>query len=451
MLTIDSIKIQIIEKLTTATIFGKPSSYYSKKKIDISWSKVGIRKASSEDISILKTWLKGDKEIEWIGALKDKSLEEQFSDWITNSLCSCVLTYKPSPSKKTTIPVAFANIALFGNDQSEPDIEIGRLVVAPDYRRRGFGSTLLRHLASLAAQSLAASSFYDNFTHIRTCKDNVVAIEMINKLPFNQLNAPGWASSHDMNAHFWFRFRNNVKPSKIGTQIRTIREEMELSQAMLAFYCGVKRPTINMIESGRRKPSFDLLRTLSYVLCKTEIERVKFLLAAIGDLPSLSLHSYKPLSKEKPLDNDNLWVITDWLAETIDAEILESSRGALRKGKERWFFIPHGKWAEEGSNLIELFGSPMIDKEMLKKHLRIFEAPEVLCRLRLAITNPKQKEAENVSVEGENGNRVPLSKDIASQLLMSIRKIVLALEDKAKRGEQIEIKGFRLVHPKAIK
>lgn len=46
----------------------------------------------------------------------------------------------------------------------------------------------------------------------------------------------------------------------LGQALKTLRDRHGMNQVELAWACQVKRPTINMVESGLREPSIELLR-----------------------------------------------------------------------------------------------------------------------------------------------------------------------------------------------
>lgn len=52
----------------------------------------------------------------------------------------------------------------------------------------------------------------------------------------------------------------------IGTIIRTLREDKELSQSELALQIGVSKSMVNKYESGARRPSLEVLRKICHTL-----------------------------------------------------------------------------------------------------------------------------------------------------------------------------------------
>lgn len=60
--------------------------------------------------------------------------------------------------------------------------------------------------------------------------------------------------------------KDNRLDMKIHTQIKQARTEANLSQQQLADKAGIKQAQISMLESGKVKPSIDMLQSLSTAL-----------------------------------------------------------------------------------------------------------------------------------------------------------------------------------------
>jgi transcriptional regulator with XRE-family HTH domain/GNAT superfamily N-acetyltransferase len=439
----------VTKAVLNANLVEKPPSKESHAHGIPEWLKPGLRVATEQDTEIIASWVKNECELRWLGGDVDFPVKQQVKNWITTSLGGFLLECTPPREDMVQrVPVAFATVAYFGEDANKAVVEVGRLIVDPRMRRFGFGSTLLRHLSSAVQLALHPSERTPTAVHIRTLSDNNIAIAMINGLPFDEHEAPQWASEIEVEQCRWFSYRPLMWPSFLGEEMRSFRKKYNLSQAALAFQCGVTRATINMIESGRRHPSLDLLQTLTRILGNTQIERVRLLFAAIGEFPEPWLQSYKPLQQQESSINSNLWIISDQLAEAIDSRFLDASKIAIHRGFDRWYFVPFGQWNEEKIKLlVNLFKDSYIEGADLDRHLRFYEAPSFLCNLRIEIKNPGSLYADSVTVEGEGAGRVLLGQNRGSALLLSIWEIVTALEEFAKRGESRLIDGFRRLFP----
>jgi DNA-binding XRE family transcriptional regulator len=53
---------------------------------------------------------------------------------------------------------------------------------------------------------------------------------------------------------------------KLGKKIATIRRTQKITQAQLAYECGLSRQYISYLESGRQSPTIDSLVSISNVL-----------------------------------------------------------------------------------------------------------------------------------------------------------------------------------------
>jgi transcriptional regulator with XRE-family HTH domain/GNAT superfamily N-acetyltransferase len=440
----------VTKAVLNANLVEKPLSKESQAHGITEWPKPSLRVATEQDTEIIASWVKNECELLWLGGVVELPVKQQVKNWITTSLGGFLLECTPS-GKEIGLrdPVAFATVAYFGDNTNKEAVEVGRLIVDPRRRHLGFGSTLLRHLSSAVQLAQHPSERAPTAVHIRTFSDNNIAIAMINGLPFDEHEAPQWASEIDVERCRWFSYRLLMWPSFLGEEMRSFRKKRNLSQATLAFQCGVTRATINMIESGRRHPSLDLLQTLTRILGNRQFERVRLLLAAIGESPETGLRTYEPLQQQESSINSNLWIISDQLAEAIDSRFLDASKTAIHRGFDRWYFVPAGQWSEKRVKfLVNLFKDSYIEDAALIRHLRFYEAPSFLCNLRIEIKNPGSLYADSVTVEGEGTGRVLLGQNRGSALLLSILEIVTALEEFAKRGESRSIDGFCRLFPK---
>lgn len=436
---------ELLRAALEVELIARPSPKDTPATVDA--ARLGIREAGPTDVSVIRSWIRDEEELAWLGGDLGGTADEHVARWTRASHAPFVLTYRDERAGER--PVAFANLAPFGPDSlgAGPELEVGRLVVDPSWRRRGLGSTLLRHLSGVAAVVSSRGFGSGGEPHARVCHDNEAALAMVRRLPFVRDEPPAWAGSEETRIYEWFHFRSHARPSLLGPAVRDLRDRRGLSQAILAFQCGVQRATINMIEAGKRNPSIEVLRSLCAVLAETELDRVRLLLASIGEPPSRSLRAYEPLSSPSGIDHDDLWILADELAEALDARFAEISRQAIALGRNRWYFVPPSVLRERGPELLDLFRGQGITPEMRQRHLRLYEAPSLFCQLRVEVRNPRQFDADSVSVEGEDHSRVPMSMDRAKALLLNLRTIVTAIDDRSRRGEHGALHGFSLCYP----
>lgn len=419
---------------------GKPLSKKSPHKERIKWDKVHLRIANAKDADLIAGWIEGN-DLQWLGG--STSAKEDFRDWISHSFAAFILLY-PGNSEQLE-EVAFANIAPLGPFSPALDVEIGRLIVPEPWRWRGFGTSLLHYLSRATVYVLSTLNRFDKHIYMRVHKDNTHGLSMLKLLPYDENTPPAGITSDESKTYEWFMFRPSATPSKFGQLTSSLRKERGLSQQLLAFQCGVTRATINMIENGRRNPSVELLQSLCVILGKTEITRIAMLLSLIGDTPSSSLSSLTTLTQEQSPRSENLWVITDWIAEVSGAGsgFLDELTKALLSGKERWYFIPSGLFKHEGKQLLNLLENRHIHPDVVSRYLRFYEAPDILCHLRIAIHDPVDFGAKAVTIEGKNNTRVFLPETSISGFVQYIRRVVGSLEKTAHK----EYAGFSRLYP----
>lgn len=365
---------------------------------------VEIKRAERRHAAEIARWAENG-EARYVGSKGARLSPAEVGSWINEAVGAYVLV---GPSREL---LAFANIAPYTpNDLSR--IEIGRLLVAGDKRHKGFGSTLVRNLCS--AVSAAYRSLQTpttdglKITLARVVPDNVIGVQFIESLPFNELGKDGRPDSE----HRWYEyFLNRRNTEMLGEKMRELRRRLDMSQAELAFRCGVQRESINMIESGSRTASLDVLWSICRVLGRNQFERAELLLAATGEAAESSLRQYATVTNVAPEVGQNLWVASDTLAESIIEAYYEGTKQAIIDGFDRFFFIPAARWESQGEKLKNRLEADLgtRHRQNLDKHFRIYEAPEWLCYFRVVVENPTGQVAGKITVGGEDYLRFPLT------------------------------------------
>lgn len=387
-------------------------------------NKLKIEPALARHAHIIAGWAKAG-EPRWIGATKTKLAPEEVRTWIKESVGSYLLVDAEAGDL-----LAFANVAL-SQDDDFSRTEVGRLLVPPGKREHGFGSTLVRNLCAAITSAYKntkeLSSVSEKVTVSRVLADNPVGLQFIETLPFQAVEAG------EDTEHIWYEYILDRRlPRLLGQRMEALRRlpELKMSQAQLAFLCGVQRETINMIESGRRTASLELLTSICRILGsrkRDQIEKAEILLAAIGEEREKSLGQYKTIYDEAPAGPNHLWIATDTMAESIADNYYEDTRDAIAKGFDRFYFMPTGKWVDEGEPLLQRLHSDLgaADKENLERTFRFYEIePSWLCSFRIAVANPNGSDpgSNKITVGAKELRRVELSDDQSRDILRLLKR-----------------------------
>lgn len=412
---------------------------------------VRIRRAKVDDITHMSIWLGNSSEPGWLGSGTD---EIELRKWIEEAYLACILEiqYEQSRKKKQPnwIPVAFANIAPLGPKSAPMAVEIGRLLVHHSFRRRGCGTTFIRHLAQGTEKSLHELNSYEIPVSARVHRDNHTAQRFVRYLAFNE--APNPPKVEEI-TYIWYGYRLQSKPVDVlkrefGEYLQGLHgpgSTAELSQALLSYLADVERSTINQIESGKRFPSIEVLSRLSRVLTSNAAERAAFLLSAIGDPTGKDLGIYLRAEELKPSPNANLCIITDRIGEKLLRSYYNTTLEAVKNGKNRWYFLPEDILIRDGrwlwNSLVEDLGS----LEACGAHVKFFSAPFYLCALRIAVTDLdiKSGTCRDVTVGGEDLRRMPLNEDQKVLFLHDFIPILNDLITSASHSAVLGTFGFR--------
>ena len=174
------------------------------------------------------------------------------------------------------------------------------------------------------------------------------------------------------------------------------------------------------------------------------MERVRLLLAAIGDEPSTALTVHESLPASGAQRTASLWIISDVVAEASSKTFLESSLAAMADGHERWYFVPRGGIEEFGRDLIDSI-ERRSGSDPLRDRFRVYSAPSSLCSLRIEIRNPTEFGAESATVAGEHGKRIRLNLEATVSLSRELRRIIRKIDEGVP-----EHQGFKQVYPVAL-
>jgi transcriptional regulator with XRE-family HTH domain/GNAT superfamily N-acetyltransferase len=398
-------------------------------------TKLTIKSAQKEDARLIKKWIiSQSQEAQFVGAKGNNLNASEIAEWIQGSIRAYLLYVDDTP-------VAFANIAPKENDLSE--LEVGRLLVRPDKRMKGYGSTLVRNLClALTAAYEKEKILKQNVTLARVVRSNQIGHLFIKKLPFNEFK---------QEKEVWYRYHlDRRSPKLLGETMEKRRKDLDLSQASLAIQCGVQRAAINMIESGIRVPSVELLQSICRVLSPTEqYGRAKLLLAAIGEEPEENLRQYETVDTSITSEEQNLWVATDSMAEFEIPAYLENTTEAIGKGYDRFFFMPKGKWEEQGDYVKDQLQKKLSSnlKANVEKHFKFYEAPEWACCLRLTIENPESVKQRRAKVGGENYTRLPLAESQTRSLYLTLYTAIQQADSLADKGNESFVGEFRRRFP----
>jgi len=418
--------------------------------------RIVVRKAAREDVSLIKSWIHDAQEFEWLGGETYSNFGQEVTSWICSQYGAFVLEKHSKNGERT--PLAFASIQEFGSADNE--IEAGHLVVDRNYRNKNVGRTFIDYLAISVANS---ENIKDFIVNARVLKSNAAAKAMFKHSLFNLRPTPDWAPQEPPCE--WYRCTLHVSPVEVAETVAKFRKIRRYDQSTLGAICGVTRETITALENGRMKPGWDVLYRLAAGLGRTRREHHDILLAMFGEQLGNEFVDTTTIEQElggKRKHLMHLWVIVDEPAELTDAMVLEGSVEALMKGFQRYYFLPPGKWQGPAGEGIKTRILTTVKRSISEgvgwprslSCLRFYEAPAALCSLRIAIHNPSQDvprtgtKPEEVTIGGGEGRRVPLDPTRAEDLMRQLHRVVMELQDQAKRDtarENRQSEGFRLL------
>lgn len=438
---------RLIRIALNSTILGKPAGKRRGPTPD--WKCTRIRLAEKADASTIASWVQSAREWSWLGGEDGADYEVRIAEWIEQADLSAILQYSPTGKGGKFHSVAFATIAPFSPREEDHEVEIGRLVVDPAWRKRGFGSTLVRHLCAAVCQYRHETRLGHRPPRIRTNTSNEAALNLVDSLPFDETCAPEWATEADSSAHRWFAYRVRVGSLIFGRRIDQSRQRLQLSSQRLAFLSGLKGPVLSAYIRGHRQPRMKGLQALCGVLGEQQIDRVHIALAALGEEAEAGLCSYQPLGRYPDQKDIDLWVLSDVVAELRFPHYLLESKMALRRKRQRWYFLPRHAIAGQAEQLLKEFRKDReLDENILLSKLRIYNAPDYLCRLRIAIHDPapgSDVAPSAASIEGEGGCRINLDRQAGKDIVRAVHAMLSSPPGTTARVEGLQ--GFHLHFP----
>lgn len=419
-------------------------------------SEVSLELATAECASDIASWIVDDQELRWLGGGAVSTREAEILKWINEAIIAFRILAQDQACGFITVQRGAFGIVGSG-------FEIGRLLIAPKFRRKGIGSAVTGHVdrhlhqmldmfqnGSLEADTLHC--YFDGVCHeemlvqcssagaevlMRSFRDNQAALRLLRKLPLRTLKD---SSKKPDNSHLWFTSKLRSVQRGPASAIEARRNNAKMSMVRLAALSGIKQSTISNLEKGIRRPSWENYRSLMGILSVSEVDYVKMALEFFEeDLPE---HIVQAGSVFESLADDkkDKWIISDILAETQDYEVFKRSVEAIRKGYKRYYFTPHDKDYSDIRNLMGNFRSEL-GSGISAMPIRFYRAPEYLCHLRLVFENVDTvgMSVENATAAGPNRTRVSLDHEAAKNIVRKLRGEMEFLKRDPSRREGFSI------------
>lgn len=407
---------------------------------DYDWSSPSVVHATATHDPTVAAWLTPEDV-----RSKKKSLT-QVASWREDAVAALVLMLARTDG--TRVPVGFAALSEYGPNARD-ELEVTALVIRPELRRRGLGSALLRHLATSVHGEVPPQHNLTVF--VRCARGNEAGRALIEGLPFDLASPPPWAQPDDVAELAWYQYRATPRPADLGGEVRRLRSIFNLTQGDLAFRVGVSPATINMIESNSRRPSIELLQSLSLVLGRTQADRITLALAALGEKPEpifRNLSALVPNAAERTTLHRPTWIIADAFEETASLAKRAQARAAIVAGVERRYLAPPGHWTP--TRIASFVRFLTDDDPALVNRVKLYSAPDVLCALRLEITAPESLHPV-VTAEGIGKTRTTLSPERADMLVPLVSGGIIDADARADRDEEDPNAQFVRMYPRGRK
>ncbi len=406
---------------------GRPRSGADGLTRDVlTWSEFGLRRARPEDADAVRSWIASPTEARFVGASTFPVPKSEVSSWIEDSVEAFILQQRePEVEGPRARTVGFINIAPADRDVAAAEFEIGRLVVAPDSRRRGVAATLARYAHERALQKFESRHATSPrlppwpghaLAVSRVHTDNLAGQRVARVLRMGPAIETETGSAYSTT---WFRYPLQPRPPRLGSIVQRLRLARGLSPSDLAFLCSMSAPALNMLESGKRRVSLARLERIASAVAESSLDVVTLALAGIGRAPGDDVLVHERLPNAPVTADVDLWILSDTLAELTLQTYYEATVKAIRAGRTRWYFLPPGGWESSGRLLLARLERD-VERRALEASVRIFEAPASLCHLRLAIHNPGPQRAESITVIGPNDRRIPVPDSQAAGVLRGL-------------------------------
>ncbi len=312
--------------------------------------------------------------------------------------------------------------------------EIRHLVVRPDDRRRGIGTSFLHYVtcAAYAASGMELCPIVD-----APVGDDRFA-NLIARLPFSLTSEQ--SDSGDVKR---FEFGAFAVRSTLADELERQRIAAGLSQAALAFLAGVRRSTVAGIEAVDRLPSWQVLRQFALVLPRSLDDKRRLFLALGDDAALLSSPNVRRPSLIESVLAD-AWICSDSPSEWTNAERFQTAVLALRKGRQRWFFMSDSGWNRVGKHLAQRFAKELASANNLES-LRFFSAPLALVQLDVEVVDPASEAKVVAAIPTVDGQLTMLPRAQTIKLVHAIRDAALVVSGGLDEAND----GFSLLFPQS--
>lgn len=409
----------IIAKALQEPCLGCPGTKARRKDLK-------IRSAEQRNASIIAGWFTGD-DFRLLGGAKSKDRTATIREWIAGSLAAFLLYRGDEPVAFLVIELNVdgpANANLTPEPDSQDRLELGRLIVHPDYRGQGFATSLLVHVYDAYLESIKDRAEDECHLLLRTYSNNHKCIGLLNRLPTRRIDAQD-------DGFVWFTLPGlpSRRDAWIGKLIARGRERLKISQQRLAYLGGMDSSTLGMIETGQRKLRVDDAGRLLSVLYKDPVDELELAAGLLGvgfDRAAWRVH--ESLSNEL-VEHQSLWIFADVLAEEDDGPLKLSIEMIGRKF-DRYYFVPVEYPQSTIQRICRRFSSEL-DVATLNERVRFYRAPDSICHLRLAVHDPQPRiqDARKISVgTGRDAARLevstqgdPLTKHFMTRVYRHIR------------------------------
>jgi len=161
-----------------------------------------LRSASVEenDADLIRSWLMDEEDFEFLGGDRNIDWLPQVKKWISDALATFVLEDDGKPVAFMALEMPDENEGLRESfmsldiSSSEPNryrdisiIEFGRVIVRPDNRAQGYGTTMFAYILDIYMKNETVKAGGSICMVARTNNQNVAGVNLINKLPLHRL------------------------------------------------------------------------------------------------------------------------------------------------------------------------------------------------------------------------------------------------------------------------
>lgn len=392
-----------------------------------------MRPALGSDAAVVADWLI-NSDLQFLGGVLDHPPLSQVQGWIDNALGAYILL-------ADSTPIAFfalehnsdsPDLSFLALSETDVAIELGRLVVAPAHRKKGYGTSLVIHIYRAFLSCLSVSVAHPFHLLVRHTHDNVVCHSFFGRLPFMFL------SEVSSDAYCWYISSDYAPYRHPGIALAARRNTERMSQQRLAFLACMDASSLAMVETGHRVLRSDDARRLRSILCHAPADELRYARDILACSFNPDLWAYPAhLSTELSYTHQTLWLFSDVLAENTDADAIVHSSLALLHKCDRFFFVPHAYPLTDIQMICQLFASHFsaqnYNMDILPSQIRFYRAPASLCSLRIAVHDPDPRpgsfSARKLSIAAGNpAMRLDVAYDgdpLLTRFLEQIKKRIL--------------------------